>query len=121
MAVSDLVCPGEPGPVPVARANGEIDLRNAATFRDQVLALATDEGPGVVADLGGVSYLDSAGVRALFEVVAALRLRGQALAVSVPPGSPLRRLLKITRFHEAAHVSESATAAAELLLANLQP
>lgn len=51
-----------------------------------MLELATDEGPGLVAALEGVSYLDSAGVRALFEVAAALRLRRQALAVSVPPG-----------------------------------
>ena len=97
------------------------DLRNATTLRRPGAELATDGGPGLVADLGQVSYLDSAGVRALFEVASTLRLRRQALAVSVPPGSFLRRLLKITRFHEAAYVADSPAAATRLLLANQEP
>ncbi|SHM24053.1 STAS domain-containing protein [Cryptosporangium aurantiacum] len=46
-------------------ATGEIDLSNAAMFRDQ-LAAAVHPGPRLIVDLTGVEYLDSAALAALF-------------------------------------------------------
>jgi anti-anti-sigma factor len=51
-------------------------------------------------DLTAVRYLDSAGIRALFELARELGLARQVLGLVVPSSSPLRRLLKITRLEE---------------------
>ena len=67
--------PGADG-IPVVTVAGEIDMSNADRFRD-ALDLAADaatDGGSFVVDLTGVEYLDSAGVHALFEHAARIRL-----------------------------------------------
>jgi anti-sigma B factor antagonist len=67
--------PGADG-IPVVTVAGEIDMSNADRFRD-ALGLAADsaaDGGSFVVDLTGVEYLDSAGVHALFEHAARIRL-----------------------------------------------
>ena len=62
--------------IPVVTVAGEIDMSNAGRFRD-ALDLAADaaaDGGSFVVDLTGVEYLDSAGVHALFEHAARIRL-----------------------------------------------
>ena len=66
-----------PGPdgIPVVTVAGEIDMSNADRFRDALaLAAADADGGSFVVDLTGVEYLDSAGVHALFEHAARIRL-----------------------------------------------
>ena len=66
-----------PGPdgIPVVTVAGEIDMSNADRFRDALgLAAAAVDGGSFVVDLTGVEYLDSAGVHALFEHAARIRL-----------------------------------------------
>ena len=66
-----------PGPdgIPVVTVAGEIDMSNADRFRDALgLAAAAADGGSFVVDLTGVEYLDSAGVHALFEHAARIRL-----------------------------------------------
>jgi anti-anti-sigma factor len=113
--VSKLVTPDLSGPVPVARVAGEIDIGNAARVREEVLELAIQNADGMVVDLAEVPYLDSAGVKVMFDLVRDLRRRDQALVVTVPIGSPLRRLLKITNFQEAAPICDSIEAAVSLV------
>ena len=61
--------------IPVVTAAGEIDMSNADRFRDALgLAAAAAAGGSFVVDLTGVEYLDSAGVHALFEHAARIRL-----------------------------------------------
>ena len=114
--MSGLVAPGSEGPVPVARVHGEIDLANARRMRDGVLELVVDDAPGLIVDLTDVPYMDSAGIQALFELVRHVRERDQVLALAVPTGSHLRRILKIVSFHEAAPICDSASEAAKHLL-----
>ena len=64
--------PGTDG-IPVVTVAGEIDMSNADRFRD-ALGLAAADGGSFVVDLTGVEYLDSAGVHALFEHAARIRL-----------------------------------------------
>jgi len=59
--------------IPVVTAVGEIDMSNADRFRD-ALGQAAVAGGRLVVDLTGVEYLDSAGVHALFEHAARIRL-----------------------------------------------
>ncbi|WP_035857315.1 STAS domain-containing protein [Cryptosporangium arvum] len=47
-------------------ATGEIDLSNAADFRDRLAAEVTPDGSRLLVDLTGVDYLDSAALAALF-------------------------------------------------------
>lgn len=67
-----------PGPdgIPVVTVAGEIDMSNADRFRDALglAAAAAADGGSFVVDLTGVEYLDSAGVHALFEHAARIRL-----------------------------------------------
>ena len=65
-----------PGPdgIPVVTVAGEIDMSNADRFRDALGLAAAADGGSFVVDLTGVEYLDSAGVHALFEHAARIRL-----------------------------------------------
>ena len=61
--------------IPVVTVAGEIDMSNADRLRDALgLAAATADGGSFVVDLTGGEYLDSAGVHALFEHAARIRL-----------------------------------------------
>ena len=119
--MSELVTPAWEGSVPVALVHGEIDLANARRMRDAVIALVAEDAPGLIVDLADVPYLDSAGIQALFDVVRHLREREQVLAVVVPATSPLRRVLKITGFQEAAPICDSTSEAAKHLLEPAKP
>ena len=114
--MSGLVTPGSEGPVPVAHVHGEIDLANARRMRDGVVELVAEDAPGLIVDLADVPYMDSAAIQALFELVRHLRERDQVLALAVPTGSHLRRVLKITSFHEAAPICDTTGDAADHLL-----
>jgi anti-sigma B factor antagonist len=109
-----VVSPDTSGIVPVARISGEIDLANAAQLRDAVLALAAGDAHGLIVDLTEVSYLDSSGVRVLFQLARDLRQHDQTFLVTVPVGSPLRRVLKITGLHEVAPICDDLDAALNL-------
>ena len=74
MATSlDLATRRDADGAPVVTAVGEIDMSNADRFRD-ALGQAAGDGGRLVVDLTGVEYLDSAGVHALFEHAARIRL-----------------------------------------------
>jgi anti-anti-sigma factor len=73
--------------------SGEIDLANAAMVEEQISAAVTNQVTGVTMDLGGLSYIDSAGLHVLFALVARLEVLQIDLRVHVPPGSLARRAL----------------------------
>ncbi|MDI1462680.1 STAS domain-containing protein [Catellatospora sp. KI3] len=50
----------------VVRVQGEIDLMTADALRDELCA-AVQAAPVVMVDLSGVGFLDSTGVRSLFD------------------------------------------------------
>jgi anti-anti-sigma factor len=81
--------------VVIGTLTGEVDLSNAMELE----ALITDVVPntvlGVVLDLSGVSYLDSAGVRLLLSLAGMLRWRGQDLVLAAPTDSRCRRVLSM--------------------------
>lgn len=90
--------------VAVARLEGEIDIANAALIGDHLLRVAADRPVGVVGDLSALRYLDSGGVRMLFQVAEQLATSRRSLGLVVPEASPLHRLVKITGLGEAAAV-----------------
>jgi anti-anti-sigma factor len=77
---------------------GEIDLENAETVEEQLSAAIPNETTQVTLGLGGLQYLDSAGLRVLFALAARLEVLQIELRVDVPPGSLTRRVLQLSGF-----------------------
>lgn len=74
---------------------GEIDLSNAMELESLITDAVPNSVLGVVLDLSGVSYIDSAGVRLLLSLAGRLRWRGQDLVLAAPPDSRCRRVLSM--------------------------
>lgn len=89
------------GDLHVARIAGEVDISNAATLGEGIASEASNDAAGLVLDLTPTSYLDSAGIRLLFELKQRLADRRQTLAVVVPEDSLIRSALLITEVDQA--------------------
>ena len=87
--------------VPVARLQGEIDASNVDDIGTRVRALVSNESKALVVDLGGVSYVDSAGINLLFGLGEELRGRQQRLALVVHEPSPIQRMITLTGLDQA--------------------
>ncbi len=101
MPLGDLTVESIAG-LPVAHLSGEIDRSNAAELGDCVATAIGAQGDGLVVDLSELAFLDSTGVRMLFELAAELKRRHQALRVVVPDGSHLGELLDTVGLKQAA-------------------
>jgi anti-sigma B factor antagonist len=81
---------------------GELDISNVDALEDAAFDLP-NEGLGIVLDLTGASYIDSATLGLLFKLQRGVQRRGQMLRVVCPPGSNAERVLELTGFtHELA-------------------
>jgi anti-sigma B factor antagonist len=94
----------------ILELQGELDIVSSGLL-DEALASAQADGSGaVVLDLRGVSFLDSAGLRAVFKARDATRERGEQFAVT-RGSEQVQRLLSVTRLDEHLHTVESPDAA----------
>lgn len=84
------------GSVPVCEIKGELDASNVEHVLERVVGSVPNEAPGMALDLAHTSYLDSAGVRILFELARRLRARRQELRIAVPSDGIVRRVLVLT-------------------------
>jgi len=105
------------GSVPVCEVRGELDASNVEHVREQIIDAATSEAPGMVIDLTETTYLDSAGVRILFELARRLRSRRQELRIAVPPDGIVRRVLVLTALGDVVPLEAFAEDAVEALQA----
>ena len=94
--------PGDDGP-PRLRVAGEIDLSNVERFR-QSLSTGAPAGSALIVDLTGISYIDSAGISALFE-----RARRGGLEIVADEDSVVAPLIRITRLDQLAVVRPSSS------------
>ena len=82
----------------VLRVDGEVDISNA-----EQLAAAMDRAAGdartVALDLSGTTYLDSAGIRLVFNLAERLQTRRGRVRLIVPEDSPIRAVLEVTGVH----------------------
>jgi anti-anti-sigma factor len=119
--VPNLIIAGENGVV-VASLSGEIDLSNATEITDALLGGVPNEALGLVIDLSGVSYLDSAGVRMLAELDHRLGWRAQALRIVAPEESRSRRVLAIAGLERVLSLATSVeTARSSMQESNEEP
>jgi anti-anti-sigma factor len=98
------------GPVVIGRLRGEVDLSNAASVRERLLGAVPNTATALVLDLSGTDYLDSSGVRLIFELAHRLEARGQKLELVVPDNSAISRLFVLTEMRRVVPMSASVDA-----------
>lgn len=91
----------------IAHPSGEIDLANAGDMREELLAAIDEDTWHLLLDLSDVTYMDSSGVRVLFDVSRVLATKRRQLGIVLIDGSPLEKLFKVTHVNEAALVCSS--------------
>jgi anti-anti-sigma factor len=99
--------------VPMASVEGEIDIANASELRDELFAALSNQPPGLIVDLSGVTYLDSRGVHVLLELAERMKVRHQQLCLVVPDTGLIKRVLQLTHLDEIVPVHPSVEEAAE--------
>jgi anti-anti-sigma factor len=99
--------------VAVVRLEGEIDRSRVDELRPALLASVVPADPGLVLDLSGVEYLDSAGLHLLHELERTLAGRGQMLRLAAAPGAAVLRLLELVE--HSVPLDGTVSAAVELL------
>jgi anti-anti-sigma factor len=80
----------------LARLSGEVDLSNAQSVRERLLSSVPNTATALVLDLSATEYMDSSGIRLIFELAERLRSRGQRLEIVVPGDSFVKRVLVLT-------------------------
>jgi anti-anti-sigma factor len=83
----------------VATIRGEVDLSNADRLLDDLMA-QVGAAPWLVVDLGGCSYMDSAGLQVIARVDLRCRDEGSGLRLVVDRGSSIDRVLVMTHMDE---------------------
>lgn len=99
--------------MPVARLEGHVDklaVEQARARLDPLVAAGK-----LVIDLDAVSFIDSAGLHALFSLGRVASAQGGGLALSVPPSCPVARVVEIVRLADAVPVRDSVEDAAAAL------
>jgi anti-sigma B factor antagonist len=80
----------------VVRIGGEVDLSNAWSVALSIRESISNQQLRVILDLTGVRYLDSAGIRVLFDLAKRLAERDQRLLLVLPADAPIRRTLEVS-------------------------
>jgi anti-sigma B factor antagonist len=91
--------------VTVAVLEGEIDHANGHQIRGELETALQAAEPGLVVDLSGVTFIDSAAISALFGLARDAHERGRALALVVPSDSMVQRVIGIVGLPEVAYVA----------------
>jgi anti-anti-sigma factor len=117
MSLADVQITHAPGAV-VARLIGEIDLSNAEELGATVIGSTPNDARGVVLDLSGVEYLDSAGIYVIHGMRASLQARGKSLLLVIPAESPLHDALRLSGAERPGELADHVDAALRALEAS---
>jgi len=93
----------------LVRVNGELDAFSAQRFREQIGLLRSSDR--IVVDLGELSFIDSAGLHALFAVGRIAKDVGAKIVFVVPAASQVRRVIELVQLADVTPVFESLDAA----------
>src|SRR4051812_2654590 len=91
----------------VVRIEGEVDLSNAEQIRDGVATAVPPDAVGVALDLTATTYLDSTGIRLLFDLAQRLHTRRQQLVLVVTDEALVRRVILLTKLDDAVPLHET--------------
>jgi anti-anti-sigma factor len=92
---------------PAILLSGEIDISNAAHFARALKESVSNFDHELILDLSHVTYVDSAGIRVMFDLWRRLKDHQQRLVVIVPEGSGVRRSLALGGLLHATEVREA--------------
>jgi anti-anti-sigma factor len=95
------------GNAQVVRLLGEVDISNAAALEGHISDAVPNDATGLALDLSETRYLDSAGIRMLFELSQRLEGRRQSLVLAVPENSLIRHSLIVTEVEQAMGLEDS--------------
>jgi anti-anti-sigma factor len=90
--------------VGVVTLTGEVDIVAAHELRERLLGAVRNEDLGLVVDLTEATYIDSVGVSLLFELAEKLTERQLRLAVVLPDGGLVARVLGIVNLDSVVEV-----------------
>ena len=79
---------------PVARLSGEVDMSNVRMIEERIGGSVSNKAFAVVVDLTDVTYLDSAGIRLLYQLDSRVQSRQQRLVIVVPIDAAINRTLE---------------------------
>jgi anti-anti-sigma factor len=120
MTLADVQITHAPGAL-VAYWVGEVDMSNAENLGATVIGATANDSRGVVLDLSGVDYLDSAGIYVIHGMRASLHARGQKLMLVIPPRSAVHDALRLSGAERPGEVVEELDAALQALNAPPEP
>jgi len=101
------------GDTVIARLRGEVDLSNEASVKEMLFGSVPNSAAALVLDLSETDYMDSSGIRLIFELAHRLEARGQKLDLVVPDDSAINRLLVLTEMERVVPMSNSVDALLE--------
>jgi len=99
------------GGIPVVQLDGELDTVRAPELRRDLMGAATNRDAGLVVDLTEATYLDSAAVNVLFELADGLSSRQVKLAIVVPEGGLVERVVTLVDLGSVVQIHRTADAA----------
>ena len=100
---------------PVARLRGEVDASNADSIRQRIEGFVSNHEHVLVIDLTEVDYLDSAGVRMLFDLAGGLERRQLSLHLVVGDGTHVAQVFRLVSIDKVATLHPTLRAAFEEL------
>ena len=105
----------------VAVLKGEIDVANAVAIETKLSYAVPNTASGLIIDLSGVPFMDSSGLRLLFEVDARLRRHQQDLRLVLRKDSNLFRTLDLVHMQDVVPLFDdiASAAAADVLPADV--
>jgi anti-sigma B factor antagonist len=101
------------GRVIVARMPVEVEITQTPSLRGQLVQAVENRDLGLVIDLTATQYLDSSGVNMLFELGEGLASRQLRMAVVIPPGGLVERVVSIVDLGSAMPIHSDAESAVE--------
>jgi len=99
------------GEIVLVTVSGEVDMSNARDLAGAVWRRMSNDHHGLVLDLSGVRYLDSAGIHATFQLHERLRERGQDMRLVVPEDNPIAGAVALVDMQRTIGVAQSVEAA----------
>jgi anti-anti-sigma factor len=95
MTIATVAASADKGSVRIS-LSGEIDLANASTVEGQIRAAVSDQPTAVSVDLTDLVYMDSVGIKLLFDLASGLQESRITLELIAPFGAPTRRLIEFS-------------------------
>lgn len=83
------------GRIVVARMPVEVEISQAPLLRGQLIQAVDNRDLGLVIDMTATEYLDSSGVNLLFELGEGLAARQLRMAIVIPQGGLVERVVSI--------------------------